>query len=106
MRAHGRTVNLNVKMLPSPAPQKFTTFNTFCTFAMFAIFAKFAKFAKFANINPAMEHPTPIHRHAPRLGSLSECASRTSPLSCLRRERGARGVRVPKTASGSRRTAR
>jgi hypothetical protein len=31
-------------MLPSPAPQKFTTFTTF---AMFAIFAKFAKFANF-----------------------------------------------------------
>jgi hypothetical protein len=47
-------------MLPSPAPQKFTTFTTFTTFA------KFAKFAKFANFEPALEHPTPIHRHAPR----------------------------------------
>jgi hypothetical protein len=47
-------------MLPSPAPQKFNTFNIFTTFAMFAIFAKFA------NFEPALEHPTPIHRHAPR----------------------------------------
>jgi hypothetical protein len=65
-----------------PAPQKFTTFTTFTTFAMFA---KFAKFAKFANVNSALEHPTLIQRHAPRLGSISERASRTSPLSCLRR---------------------
>ncbi len=66
-------------MLPSPAPQKFTTFTTFTTFA------KFAKFAKFANFNSALEHPTLIHRHAPHVGSLAERASRTSPLSCLRR---------------------
>jgi hypothetical protein len=57
-------------MLPSPAPQKFTTFTTFTTFA------KFAKFAKFANFEPALEHPTSIHRHTPRLGSISERASR------------------------------
>ena len=63
-----------------PAPQKFTTFTTFTTFA------KFAKFAKFANFNPALEHPTLIHRHAPRLGSLAERAFSTPhPLSCLRR---------------------
>ena len=78
-------------------PQKFTTFTTFTTFAMFAIFAKFAKFA---NFNPALEHPTRRPRHAPRPGSISEGASRTSPLSCLRRAGyprsgwRARGVRV------------
>ena len=53
------------------APQKFTTF---ITFAKFAKFAKFAIFAKFANFNSASEHPTLIHRHAPRLGSISEHA--------------------------------
>jgi hypothetical protein len=66
-------------MLLSPAPQTFTTFTTFAMFAMFAIFANFATF------DPALEHPTLIHRHAPRLRSISERASRTSPLSCLRR---------------------
>jgi hypothetical protein len=50
-------------MLLHPTPQKFTTFTTFTTFA---------KFAKFANFNPALEHPTRIPRHAPRLRSLSE----------------------------------
>jgi hypothetical protein len=44
-------------------PQKFNTFNTFNTFT---IFAKFAKFAKFANFDPALEHPTLIHRQVPR----------------------------------------
>jgi hypothetical protein len=61
-----------------PAPQKFTTFNTFTTFA------KFAKFAKFANFKSALEHSTLIRRHAPRLGSLAERASRRhtpSPVS-------------------------
>jgi hypothetical protein len=58
-------------MLPSPSPQTFTTFNTFTTFA------KFAKFAKFANINSALEHPSLIHCHAPRLGSISEHAIST-----------------------------
>jgi hypothetical protein len=58
-----------------PTPQKFTTFTTFTTFA---------KFAKFANFNSALDYPTLIHRHAPRLGSLAERASRTSPLSSLR----------------------
>jgi hypothetical protein len=57
-------------MLPSASREKFTTFTTF------------AIFAKFANFNPALEHPTLIHRHAPRLGSLAERASRTSPLVC------------------------
>jgi hypothetical protein len=56
---------VNVKMLLRPVPQKFNTFNTFNTFA---------KFAKFANFNPALEHPTLLHRHAPRLGSISENA--------------------------------
>jgi hypothetical protein len=60
-------------MLLPPAPQTFTTFNTFTTFAIFA---------KFANFNSALEHPTLIHRHAPRLGSISEHAISTphSPL--------------------------
>jgi hypothetical protein len=49
------------------APQKFNTFNTFTTFA------------KFANVNPALDYPALIHRHAPRLGSISERASRSSP---------------------------
>jgi hypothetical protein len=44
-------------MVLHPAPQTFTAF---------------AIFAKFANIDPAREHPTLIHRHAPRLGSSSE----------------------------------
>jgi hypothetical protein len=44
-------------MLLVPAPQKFNTFNTFNTFA---------------NINPTLEHPTPVHRHAPHPGSISE----------------------------------
>ena len=69
-------------MLLVPAPQKFTTFTTFTTFTIFttfAMFAIFAKFAKFANFNPALEHPTLIHRHAPRLRFISERASRTSP---------------------------
>jgi hypothetical protein len=52
---------VNVKMLLRPVPQKFNTFNTFNTFA---------KFAKFANFNPALEHPTLLHRHAPRPGSI------------------------------------
>jgi hypothetical protein len=69
-------------MLPSPSPQKFNTFNTFTTFA---------KFAKFANFNRVLADPTLTHRHAPRLGSISKRASRTSPLSCLRRERGLGG---------------
>jgi hypothetical protein len=43
-------------MLLVPAPQKFNTFNTFNTFA---------------NINPTLEHPTPIHHHPPRPGSIS-----------------------------------
>ena len=59
-------------MVPSPFPQTFTTF------------AKFAKFAKFANIDSAREHPTPLHRHAPRPGSVSERAAPThNPLSRL-----------------------
>jgi hypothetical protein len=69
-------------MLGFPTPQKFTTFNTFTIFAMFAIFAKFAKFA---NFTPALDYPALIPRHAPHVGSLAERASRTSPLSCLRR---------------------
>jgi hypothetical protein len=69
-------------MLLVPAPQKFNTFTTFTTFA---IFAKFAKFADFANFEPALEHPTPIHRHAPRPMSLNAPSRRDVPLSCLRR---------------------
>jgi hypothetical protein len=41
------------------------------------MFAKFAKFAKFANIDSALEHPTLIHHHPPRLGTISERASPT-----------------------------
>jgi hypothetical protein len=69
-------VNVNSKLLLHLASQKFNTFTTF---------------AKFANFNPALEYPPLIPRHAPRLGSLSERASRASPLSCLRRESGAGG---------------
>jgi hypothetical protein len=59
-------------------PQKFNTFNTFNIFTTFAIFAKFAKSA---NIHPALEHPTLIPRHTPRLRSLSEHRlDVTSPL--------------------------
>jgi hypothetical protein len=54
-------VNVNVKMLLRPAPQKFTTFNTFTTFA---------KFAKFANFNSALEYPALIHRQALRVRSV------------------------------------
>ena len=60
---------MNVKMLLRPVPQKFNTFNTFNTFA------------KFANIDPALEHPTLIRRHAPQLGSISERAFPTRPPS-------------------------
>ena len=64
-------------MLLRPVPQTFTTFTTF---------------AKFANFTPALDYPTLIHRHAPRLRSLAERASRRHiPLSCLRRERGVGG---------------
>jgi hypothetical protein len=62
-----------------PAPQMFTTFTTFTTFA------KFAKFAKFANFDPAWEHPTALHRHAPRPESISERAS-TTPSPCAQGE--------------------
>jgi hypothetical protein len=62
-------VNVNLKMLLLPAPQKFTTFNTFNTFA------------KFANFDPALEHPTLLRRHAPRRGSISERAVSTHPPS-------------------------
>jgi hypothetical protein len=55
-------------MVPRPAPQTCTTFTTFTTFAKFAIFANFATF------DSALERPTPLHRHAPRLGSISERA--------------------------------
>jgi hypothetical protein len=78
-------------MLPSPSREKFNTFDTFNIFTTFAMFAIFAKFAKFANFNSALEHPTLIHRHAPRLDPSQRAASCTSPLSCLRRERGAGG---------------
>ena len=63
-------------MVLVPAPQMFTTFNTFTTFTTFAMFATFAIFA---NIDPALEHPPLIHRYAPRLGSISERASRRPP---------------------------
>jgi hypothetical protein len=53
--------------VPSPSPQTFTTINSFTTFNTFA---KFAKFAKFANFDPALEHPTLLHRHTPRLGCI------------------------------------
>jgi hypothetical protein len=36
-------LNLNLKMLAHPAPQKFNTFNTFSTFAIFANFDPFSK---------------------------------------------------------------
>jgi hypothetical protein len=74
---------VNVKLVLYPTPQTFTTF---------AIFAKFAKFAKFATFNPAQEHPTPLHRHAPPLRSISERAvpPQNPPLPA-RRERGAGG---------------
>jgi hypothetical protein len=58
-------VNLNLKMLLHLAPQKFTTFTTFTTIA---------KFAKFANITSTLDHPTPLHRHPPRLQSILERA--------------------------------
>ena len=54
-------------MVRSSSPQTFTT----CT-----IFAKFAKFAIFANIDSALEHPPPLHRHPPRHRSIS---ARTVP---------------------------
>jgi hypothetical protein len=62
-----------------PAPHTFTTFTTF---------AKFAKFAKFATFDSAREHPTLIHRHAPRPGSISKrLLDAISPLPA-HRERG------------------
>jgi hypothetical protein len=77
---------VNLKMLLRPVPQKFNTFNTFNIFA---------KFAKFANFNPALDHPTLLHRHAPRLGSISEHAVSwpNPPLLSLTGE-GGRGVRA------------
>jgi hypothetical protein len=45
-----------------------------------------------------VDHPTLIPPQAPRLHA--------TPLSCLRRERGAKGGEGLKTASASRRTAR
>ena len=75
----------------SPVPQKFNTFNTF---------AIFAKFAKFANFDPVLEHPTLIHRHPPRLRSISEHAVRTPTPSPVfdgpgtREAGGGQGVRA------------
>jgi hypothetical protein len=61
-------------------PSNFTTFTTF------------AKFAKFANFNPALEHPTLIHRHAPHLRSLSERRPyATSPSPCAQGEGSGEG---------------
>jgi hypothetical protein len=61
------------------APQTFNTFTTFTTFA------------KFAKFNPALEHPTLIHRHAPRLTGRDAPSRHNFPVSCLRREKGGRG---------------
>jgi hypothetical protein len=70
-------------MLPSASPQTFTTFTTFTTFA---------KFAKFATFDPTLDHPTLLHRHAPRLPAISErVVTPHPPLSGLRRERGVGG---------------
>jgi hypothetical protein len=40
---------------------------------------KFAKFAKFAKFDSAPHHPTPIHPHAPRLGTISDRPFSTPP---------------------------
>jgi hypothetical protein len=73
-----------------PSPQKFNTSNTFTTFAMFA------KFAKFAIFDPALAHPTPLHRHAPRPGSISERAAPTrTPPSPVFDGRGGQGGSLP-----------
>jgi hypothetical protein len=70
-------VNVNVKMLLSPAPQKFNTFNTFNTFAIFA---------KFANFTPAPAYPLPVHRQASTALPIRERPFSTPhPLSCLQR---------------------
>jgi hypothetical protein len=58
---------MNVKNLLSPKSQKFKLFKPFNTFNTFNTFAKFAKFA---NFDPALEHPTLLHRHTPRLGRI------------------------------------
>ncbi len=72
-------LNVSLKMLPSPSPEKFNTFNTFNTFAIF---------------NSAREYPILVHRQKrPRSGDQNTPARRHSPLSCLRRERGL-GVRA------------
>jgi hypothetical protein len=65
------------------APQTFNTFTTFTTFA---------KFAKFAKFNPALEHPTLIHRNAPCLIGRDAPSRHNFPLSRRRQERG-QGVR-------------
>ena len=55
---------------------------------------KFAKFAKFANFNPAPQHPTLLHRHAPHLGTISERAvsSPNLPLLSPTGEQGGEGL--------------
>jgi hypothetical protein len=70
-------VNVNMKMVLRPAPQKFTTFTIFATFA------NFAKFAKFANFNLALEYPTLLPRQVPPARSISDCTLPTPrPLVC------------------------
>ena len=63
-------LNLNLKVLLHPAPQKFNTFNTFNTFAI---------------VTPAPDYSTLVHRQAPRAQSVSASAVSTlhppSPVS-------------------------
>ena len=58
-------MNVHVKVLPSPSPEKFNTFNTFNTLTTFATFGYFTL---------AREDPTLVDRQAPRARSVSERA--------------------------------
>jgi hypothetical protein len=63
-------LSLNLKVLPSPTPEKFNTFNIFNTFAVFS---------------RAPDYSTLVHPQAPRTQSVSASAVSTlHPLSCLR----------------------
>jgi hypothetical protein len=64
VKAHCGIVNVNVhlKMLLFPAPEKFNTFNTFNTFAIFT---------------PALDDPIWVHRQVPQAGPTPECADAT-----------------------------
>jgi hypothetical protein len=61
-------LNLNLKVLPSPTPEKFNTFNIFNTFAVFS---------------RAPDYSTLVHPQAPRIQSVSASAVSTLHLPLL-----------------------